>query len=157
MPEFQTRSYTFNHPLAALLMVPLILIEVLLAIGLGNEFNFVAALMLVITAMLILVIAGYGFFRTIRISHHDVQLSGLSKKITLSKQEIKRFGVVKYRAFRFIYVSKSDSGPFNPEQPNISPTPETIVFQYRKGAWDNLNKWFEGKSDATREDFHFRN
>lgn len=151
------KTYTFNHPLAALLMIPLVVLGVMLVGGLAREFNLMALVVLVFNVFLMLALIGYGFARRLRFQGQTAYWKTLRRTLSMDNSEVRHYGIVKYRAFRFIYLSKSESLPFDPDSPNISPTEDTFVFQFRKSGWATVTKWMEGQPATKRQDLHFRN
>jgi hypothetical protein len=135
------RTYTFNRPVALLLALPLLALLGLLVVGLANEFNFLALVMGLFTLATLLVIVVMGFSRRVRITPEGVHWLALRQRWTLPRGEIRHFGVLKYRSFRFIYLSTAVETPFvDPESP-VSADAQTVFFQYRKGAWDYVLAW----------------
>lgn len=151
------KTYTFNHPFAAALMIPLVVLGVMLVGGLMREFNVMALVVLIFNIFLMATVVGFGFMRRIRFKGDLVEWKTLRLSREMKNSEVKHYGIVKYRAFRFIYLSRTQESPFNPDSPNVSPTPDTFVFQYRKSGWKTVQQWMEGIGQAKREDLHFRN
>lgn len=135
------RTYTFNRPVALLLALPLLALLFLLVVGLVKEFNFLALLMALFTLGTVLVIVVMGFSRRVRIAPEGAHWLGMRQRWTLPCGEIRHFGVLKYRSFRFIYLSTAQDTPFVDPASPVSADAQTIFFQYRKGAWDFVLAW----------------
>jgi hypothetical protein len=135
------RTYTFNRPVALLLALPLLLLLGLLLIGLSKELNIIAIIMALLTIGMITVITLMGFARRVRISPEGAHWLGIRQRWTLPRGEIRHFGILKYRSFRFIYLSTAEKAPFTDPEAGVSADSQTVFFQYRKGAWDYVLLW----------------
>lgn len=147
-----TKTFSFNHPWALLLILPLLVLLVMLVTGLKVEFNGMAMFALLFTLILLLPILYLGFFRWVRFHASKVEWITPRKRWAFDKKDVRHFGIVKYRAFKFIYLSTAQDAPFAGEDARVTPGPETIVLQYRKNAWRHVEEWL--KSTANRQDQH---
>lgn len=141
MMLIKPRTYTFNRPVALLLALPLLALLTLLVAGLVNEFNFIALLMGLFTLGVLSLIVVLGFFRRVRIAPEGAHWLGVRQRWVLPRGEIRHFGVMKYRSFRFIYLSTAEETPFTDPEARVAADPQTVLFQYRKGAWDYVLAW----------------
>lgn len=151
------KSYSFNHPLALLLLLPLLLLLYMLSYGLSLEFSVMPLLALAFTVLLIILILFYGFLRWVKIGGAAAHWSTPFQRLELSRDSIRHFGIVKYRAFRFIYFSTDEKAPFQDVNAHVSTNSSTFVMQYRRGAWQHVEAWLKSSpSAATRHDAHIR-
>ena len=135
------RTYTFNHPWALLLTLPLLLLATLLVGGLALEFNLLGVVVLLFTVAMLVPIVVMGFLRRVKFDAQAVHWISLKGRRQLARTEIKHFGVVKYRAFKFIYLSVAAEDPFKEVDARVEPSAETVLFQFRRGGWEYVQEW----------------
>lgn len=135
------RTYTFNRPLAALFLVPLLLLCTMLFLGLLRQFSFMVALTLVITLAFSGWIVWHSLLRRLRIAPEKATWLAPGTKREMALADVRHFGLVKYRSFRFIYFSDSENDPFSDPEAPIVPGPHTFVFQFRPAAWQLVQEW----------------
>lgn len=137
----KSHTYTFNRPVALLLAVPLLALLTMMVLSLVKEFNLVATLMAMVTVAVLVAIVLLGFGRRVRIAPEGAHWLGIRSRWTLPRRDIRHFGVLKYRSFRFIYLSTAEAPPFmDPASPVVADA-ETVLFQYRPGAWTQVQAW----------------
>lgn len=129
------KQYTFNRPVFVLLLIPLLFLMVMLIYGLTRELNIMVIVVILITLLFISPIVFMSFLRRVRIDEEKAEWITPKVRRTIPFAEIRHFGVVKYRSFRFIFLSRSDELPFQEKGNKIVPTEDTFLLQYRKGAW----------------------
>ena len=141
-------SYTFNKPVTALFTLPLAALMALLVIGMTREFNLVVLLLLLFTILLLVPILYWSFLRRLRFGEDKAHWKTPSVAWDMSLEDVKHYGIIKYRMFRFIFMSKGEEVPFgDPAKPVIS-TEDTFLIQYRKRAWNE----FFGKMQKLKPD-----
>lgn len=151
-----SRTYTFNRPLALLFLTPLILLVVVMVFGIFREFSAMVLVVLLISALLAASILWYSFFRRLRIEDDKAVWLVPGKRLEIGLEEIRHFGIVKYRSFRFIYLSKAEEDPFAPADSRIVPDETTFVVQYRKSAWELAEKWIQSAHSDLKPHQHRR-
>jgi len=130
------KQYTFNRPIFALILVPLLLMMAMLLYGVVKEINFLVVLMLLVTLLFMAPIIYLSFLRRLKIDADQAEWITPSFRRSIPLEEIKHFGVIKYRSFRFIFVSRAEEVPFKGPNPKVAPDENTFLVQYRKGAWN---------------------
>lgn len=134
------KQYTFNKPIFALILVPLLLMMAMLLYGVFQEINFLVILMLLVTLLFMAPIVYLSFLRRLKIDTDTAEWITPNLKRSFPLSEIKHFGVIKYRSFRFIFVSRADEVPFEGPNPKVAPDENTFLVQYRKGAWSFIKE-----------------
>ncbi|MEM7036249.1 MAG: hypothetical protein AAF570_04655 [Bacteroidota bacterium] len=141
-------SYTFNKPVTALFVLPLIALMALLIYGISREFNVVVLLLFMFTLLLLLPILYLSFLRRLRFSEASAHWKTPSVAWDMDLGDVQHYGIIKYRMFRFIFMSKVADIPFeDPSKPVVS-TEDTFLVQYRKSAWNE----FYGKMQKLKPD-----
>ena len=117
-----------------------------LTISFWEEPNFFVFILLAVTLFLMLFPGIYAsYIRRLVITEAYAELARIGKRERILLRDIRQFGIVKYRSFNFIYVSKLGHFPFpDPEAPVIS-SADTFVIQYRKGPWKYISSWIHTK------------
>ena len=135
-----TKVYTFNRPWVALVLLPLVLLTALLLYGVFQELNVMVIVMSVVSLLFLLPVVYVSFLRRMRLSEEQVEWKTPRAHHSIFWTEIKSYGVVRYRSFRFMYVSRLPEVPFKaPNQPVVS-TEDTFVIQFRRPGWTFLKK-----------------
>lgn len=132
------RTFTFNRPWTVVFLLPLVLLMVMFFAGLLNEFSFFVLLMILVTSSVMLLVLYLSLLRRIKIGEGIVvwKTPFVSREYSLS--EIKTFGIVKFRRFRFIYLSKLETPPFGKSETPAVTTEDTVVLQFRQSAWTHV-------------------
>lgn len=129
------RTYTFNRPITLLFSLPLLLLLVMLFYGIFREFNFLVLFLLLVTLLFYLPVIYLGFFRRLRVESQQASWITPRSRHTIALDEVRHYGIIKYRAFRFIYLSRAESAPFKDPEARLVANPDTFLIQYRPGAW----------------------
>ena len=132
------RSYTFNRPITGLIMLPLLFLLVMLLVGLSRDFSVMVLVLTIISLGLLIPILYLGFFRRLRLGAEKAEWRSPGTNWQLPLEEVRYFGTVKYRMFRFIFLSRENEAPFkDPSKAPVS-SEDTFVIQFRDKAWDDL-------------------
>lgn len=134
------KQYTFNRPVFALLLLPLVLMMSMLIYGLVQEINLLVIVMVIVTLLFIGPIIFMSFLRKVRIDDEKAEWITPKVRRTIPFTEVKHFGVIKYRSFRFIFLSKADELPYQEIGTKVVPTEDTFLLQYRGGAWKMIRE-----------------
>lgn len=134
------KQYTFNRPVFALLLLPLVFMMSMLIYGLVQEINLLVIVMVIVTLLFIGPIIFMSFLRKVRIDDEKAEWITPKVRRTIPFAEVKHFGVIKYRSFRFIFLSKADELPYQEAGTKIVPTEDTFLLQYRGGAWKMIRE-----------------
>ncbi len=152
------KLYTFNRPVFALVLLPMALFLVMLVSGLFQEVEAFAMVMVVLVVLITLLFMGLiismSFLRRVKIDPQKAEWITLKTKRELPFSEIKHFGVIKYRSFRFIFLSRSDELPFKKHGSKVVPDEDNFLLQYRKGAWKTIREFIRSQHpDLKPENF----
>ncbi len=127
--------YTFNRPVFVLILLPLLFLMVMLIYGLSLEFNIMVILVILISLLFVSLIVYMSFLRRVRIDQEKAEWITPKVRWTFPLSEVRHFGVIKYRSFRFIFLSRSEELPYQGNGTKIVPSEDTFILQYRLGAW----------------------
>ncbi|MFN8393621.1 MAG: hypothetical protein U0176_03005 [Bacteroidia bacterium] len=144
------RSFTFNHPAYLLFTLPLMVLVTMFVWGLTVEFRVSLLFMLLATLSLVGLLVYFSLFRRMRIGSKSVEWVTPFKRHQMSLDELKHFGVVKFRRFRFAYVSKAEEDPFADPQAPVVSDENTFVVQYRKSVWEALQSLMRNHHPAVQ-------
>jgi hypothetical protein len=129
------RSFTFNRPVILLLLLPMLVLVTMFGWGLTVEFRISLLVMLIFTSALTGLLFYFSLLRRLKLGEGKAIWTTpmLQREIPLS--EVRHYGVVQFRRFKFAYLSRAAEVPFqNPEAPVVSDL-DTFIIQYRPGAW----------------------
>lgn len=129
------RTFTFNKPIVFLYMAPMLALVVFLTIGLVREFNFFVLFMILVSLGLLTVVFWLSFLRRMVVSGDQVEWITPQKHFTLKLSEVNHYGIVKFRNFRFIYVSKMVEPPFESPESRVISNENTFIIQFRRKAY----------------------
>jgi hypothetical protein len=128
-------TYSFNRPVTAFFLVPLLFLVVLFTYVLIHQFNALALLMIVLSLLMIFSLVYFSFFRTLKIGGGKAVWRTPFKRYEFELSELKHYGIIKFRRFRFAYLSKATSSPFEDATVPVVASPETFLIQFRPSAW----------------------
>jgi hypothetical protein len=130
-----SRTFTFNGPLAAILYAVILAFTVFLIIAFRHEPN--VFLLFLIGVNSLIAIAGIltSYFRRLRISAKQAVFRGLRVKYQINLNEVKHYGIVRYRSFKFIYLSTHELRPFTQPEEAVVSSEGTLVIQFRQKPW----------------------
>lgn len=144
------RSFTFNHPAYLLLLLPLLVLVTMFVWGLTVEFRLSLLFMLLATMTLVGLLVYFSLMRRMRIGKLAIEWVTPFQKRQIALDELRHYGVVKFRRFRFAYVSKALEAPFtDPAAPVVSDE-NTFVVQYRKSVWAALESLMRNHHPAVQ-------
>jgi hypothetical protein len=129
------RTFTFNRPVVVLYVLPMLALLVFLVLGLLREFNFFVFVMALVSVAILVPVFWLSFLRKMVVSDTSVEWITPKKHYTIPIHEISHYGIVKFRSFRFIYVSKSAEPPFTSEESRVVSDENTFVIQFRRSAY----------------------
>ena len=148
------KQYTFNRPVFALLLLPLIFMMVMLIYGLVREINLLVVVLVLITLLFMVPIVFLSFMRRVRIDEEKAEWITPNTRRSIPISEIKHFGVMKYRSFRFIFLSRAEELPYQEAGARVIPDEDTFLLQYRGGAWKVIRELLrERHPDLKPENF----
>ncbi|MBL0018094.1 MAG: hypothetical protein IPP17_17070 [Bacteroidetes bacterium] len=132
------RSFTFNRPIILLFLLPMMVLVTMFCWGLTVEFRLSLLIMLLVTASLTGLLFYYSLLRRLKLGEGKAVWTTPMLRREIQLQEIRHYGVVKFRRFKFAYLSRATEVPFqNPEAPVVSDE-DTFIIQYRPGAWQYM-------------------
>ena len=106
--------------------------------GLFQEINFVVILLTLVSLLFLSPILYLAFFRRMRVEADRAVWLTPRVRRELPWREIKYYGVIKYRSFRFMFISRAADIPFqDPQKPVISDE-DTFLVQFRRKGWERL-------------------
>ena len=132
------KSYTFNRPIALLFALPLLLLIAMFAYGLTVEFRVSLLLMLLLSATVVVLLFYLGMLRRMEIGNGKAVWKTPSKRYEMNLSEVRFFGVVKFRSFRFMYLSRCEEHPFEDAAKPFAVDENTFFVQYRQEAWQQV-------------------
>lgn len=130
------QRFTFNRPITLLFSVPMLFVMVMCAYGLTFEFRVGLVLMLLASGTVVGVLFYVGFLRKMEIGEGRAIWSTPKKRYEMALAEVRHFGIVKYRSFKFIYISQAEELPFQLPEQHVVADAKTFVIQYRPKAWE---------------------
>lgn len=129
------QRFTFNRPITLLFSMPLLILMAMFTYGLTVEFRVSLVIMLLLSATVVGILFYLSMLRSLTIGEGKAIWATPSKRYEMALADVKHFGVVKFRSFRFIYFSKREEDPFeNPGNPVVSDE-DTFLVQFRPAAW----------------------
>ncbi len=132
------QRFTFNRPITLLFSVPLLVLMFMFGYGLSVEFRLSLVFMLLLSATVVGLLFYLGMLRRMEIGEGKATWTTPSKHFEMAMADVKHFGIVKFRSFRFIYLSKSAENPFaNPDNPVVTDE-NTFMVQFRPAAWSAI-------------------
>lgn len=132
------KLYTFNRPLAALWLLPLAFLSTMLLYGIFTELNVIAILMVLVSLFIFGLLLYFGFLRRLRIGEEKAEWITPKQRHQMDFEEVKHFGIIKYRSFRFIFFSRLEEQPFSEPGSPVAAGEDTFLIQYRPAAWQLL-------------------
>ncbi len=132
------KSYTFNRPIALLFALPLLLLILMFGYGLSVEFRLSLLLMLLLSATVVCLLFYLGMLRRLEIDKEKAVWKTPSKRYEMNLSEVKFFGVVKFRSFRFMYFSRADEHPFEDATKPFTVDENTFFVQFRPEGWQQI-------------------
>lgn len=133
-----SKLYTFNRPVVALVLLPLVLLTVMLLYGIMQEFNFIVIVMSLVSFLFLVPILYLAFMRRLRVGEESAEWITPKVRHSMAYADVRHFGIIKYRSFRFIFFSKSEEQPFADPSKPIVPGEDTFMIQFRPSAWQQL-------------------
>lgn len=134
------KTYTFSKPIFSLFLLPVLAVLAFLVMGLIREFNLFVLVMILITVLILYGFAGLSFLRKIHLNPEGLKWSSPRRSMEMEWSEVKHIGVIKFRSFRFIYLSSSEENPWkDPNRPVVSDD-DTFLFQFRKEGWNKIRE-----------------
>lgn len=131
-------TYRFNRPVSLLFLLPMLFLLVMLVAGLVREFSILPFLLALFTLGVLGSVLYFGMLRRLEASEAGLIWRSPGTELRMELKNIRHFGIVKYRSFRFIYLSQQETAPFEKVDTRIVPTEDTFVIQYRERAWVHL-------------------
>lgn len=129
------RAFTFNRPTVALYVLPMLALLIFLILGLLREFNFFVLVMILVSIAILVPVFWLSFLRKLVVSDEKVEWHTPKKHFVIPMNEVTHYGIVKFRSFRFIYVSKLAEPPFASEESRVVSDENTFVIQFRRSAY----------------------
>lgn len=130
------RTFTFNRPITLIFFLPLLVLVTMFVWGLTVEFRLSLLIMLIVTGSLTAMLIYYSLLRRLRLGEGKAVWITPMQRLEIPFSELRHYGIVKFRRFRFAYLSRAEAVPFqDPAAPVVSDA-DTFIIQYRKGAWD---------------------
>ncbi len=112
----------------------------MLIYGLTQEVKIAVVIVIAITLLFTSLIVFMSFLRRIRIDEEKVEWITPRVRREIQISEVRHFGIIKYRSFRFIFLSRSEERPYQDKGAKVIPSEDTFVLQYRRGAWTNIRE-----------------
>jgi hypothetical protein len=151
------RTFSFNRPLTLLFALPMLLLVTMFVWGLTVEFRVGLLVMLLVTGSMVLLLFYMTLLRRLRIGSEKAVWSTPMKRYEMRIAELRHFGIVKFRRFRFIYLSRAENVPFQEEGQPVVSDPDTFLIQYRPGAWTFLQGLVKGAHPHLQPESFSRN
>ena len=133
-------KYRFNRPVSLLFLLPMLILLGMLVAGLVREFSALPLLLALFTFAVLCSVIFFGVLRSLEVGPEELVWRAPGKVRRFKVDEIKHYGIVKYRSFRFIYLSRMETPPFEKADTRIVSTDDTFVIQYRAGAWKHVSE-----------------
>jgi hypothetical protein len=133
-----TRTFTFNRPIAALLLLPLLLLFGFSILSLVMEFGWGRLVATLLTGLFFTGLAWLSMMRRLTLGPEGAVWRTPGNRVELKYAEVKGWGKVRYRNFHFLYLTRLEGNPFA-EQP-VGTTADTLVIQLRPSAWEMLSE-----------------
>lgn len=137
MPEMR-RTYRFNRPVSLLILLPLLLLIVMLVAGILRSFSPLSLVLVLFSLVIVGSVVYYSLLRSLTVGPEGLVWKAPGVQYQMALAEIKHFGIVKYRSFRFIYLSRAEAAPFSQADARIVSSADTFVIQYRGRAWKQV-------------------
>jgi hypothetical protein len=147
------QRFTFNRPITLLFSLSLLLIMVMCGYGLSIEFRLSLVFMLLATGTVVATLFYVGFLRKMEIGEGRAAWFTPKKRYEMDLADVKYFGTVKFRSFRFIYISSADEKPFQLADQHVVSDASTFVIQYRPRAWEAVQAAIAGIHPDLKPDF----
>ena len=138
--------YTFNRPVVALWLLPLVLLTVMLLYGIMQEFNVIVIVMSLVSFLFLVPILYLAFMRRLKVGEESAEWITPKVRHSIAYSEVRHFGIIKYRSFRFIFFSRSEEAPFADPSKPIVPGEDTFLIQYRPSAWQQIKALIQNHS-----------
>jgi hypothetical protein len=114
----------------------LALLVTMIGWGLLVEFHISLLLMFLVTLGILLLLVYFSLLRRLKIGEGRVIWVTPMSRYEIPMHELRHFGIVEFRRFRFAYLSRAEEVPFrDPSAPVISDK-DTFVIQFRPKAWN---------------------
>lgn len=134
------RTFSFNRPVTLLFSLPLVVLMAMFVSGLTVEFRVMELVMLMVTAGLVGLLVYLGLFRRLRVGEGKAMWITPRRHYEFPLSELKHYGIIKFRMFRFAYLSRAEQAPFRDPGSAMVSDADTFLIQYRPGAWNYLQK-----------------
>lgn len=129
------RTYTFNRPITLLFCLPLAVLVTMFVWGLTVEFRVSLLIMLFVTFGLLSMLVYYSVLRRLRLGAGKATWITPLDRREIPLSELRHFGIVKFRKFRFAYLSRAEQVPFTDPASPLTSDQDTFIIQYRPKAW----------------------
>jgi hypothetical protein len=136
--NLMTRTYRFNRPISLLFLLPMVLLIAMLTAGLLREFSVLAFVLVLFSLGIVAMVLYFSLLRSLSIGPEGLRWKAPGSRMEMNWGELKHYGIVKYRSFRFIYLSRSEELPFEQAQARVVTSENTFVLQYRARAWNQV-------------------
>jgi hypothetical protein len=143
--SLMTRTYRFNRPVSLLFLTPMLLLIVMLTVGLLREFSVLPFVLTLFSFGILAMVVYFSLLRSLTIGPEGLKWKAPRSEMNMNWEELKHFGIVKYRSFRFLYFSRNIEKPFEAAQARIVTSEETFVLQYREKAWKQVQEFLKEK------------
>lgn len=140
-----TRTYRFNRPVSLLFLAPMVLLIVMLTSGLIREFSVLPFVLVLFSLGIVGMVVYFSLLRSLRIGPEGLKWKSPGSEMKMDWNELKHYGIVKYRSFRFLYFSRAEALPFEQAQARVVTSEDTFVLQYRVKAWNQVKALLKEK------------
>jgi len=129
------RTFTFNRPIILLFLLPMLVLVTMFCWGLTVEFRLSLLVMLIVTAFLTGLLFYFSLLRRLKLDPQKAIWVTPMQRLEIPLEEIQHYGIIRFRRFKFAYLSRAAEAPFqNPEAPVVSDK-DTFIIQFRPKAW----------------------
>lgn len=134
------RTFTFNKPLAALLALPLLILLVFTAISFWYDRSAWKVIAFALSLFFFIGAVWLTLLRRLTIAEGSATWKTPRVRYSIPFAEVKCWGKVRFRSYDFIFLSRSESNPFEGAEGYVVTTQDTFVIQMRPAAWDLLKE-----------------
>lgn len=139
------KTFTFNRPLTALFLLPVVFLLTLEIQGLIKDFSIGVLILTLFTLLFLAPFIWMSFFRRLKIGPEKAEWITPRKHFKMPLEEVNHFGIIKFRSFRFIFFSTRDEQPFQRQDDHVISSEDTFVIQYRGKAWKLVREYIKAK------------
>lgn len=129
------KTFTFNRLGVLFFLLPLAVILVFLVLGFIREQNIFVLVMIIVTLVMLVPFVWLSFLRRLTLTKEKAIWKTPKTHYEINLAEVNHYGIIKFRSFRFIYLSKSEEPPFEKDDSHIVTDENTFVIQFRKSAY----------------------